>query len=272
LKHQRELTAGILIPAVLAILIAAPLWAWAVLVAIASSIALFEFYGLVAAAGWIVPRAVGFALFLALLVAAYRGASGLVVGLAGAALFALPTLVMLASPPEAILFPSSAASVFSTLYVAAGAGSMIGLRAIGWRPVLFLLAIVWAGDSAAYYVGRKWGVKKLAPIVSPKKTWAGFFGQLVAGTLVGLAAYALSRSQAPTLLDALLAAALGFFLSLVAVVGDLVESTFKRSVAIKDSGGILPGHGGFLDRLDSLLYASPALLLVGTLLPRALPR
>jgi phosphatidate cytidylyltransferase len=270
-KHTRELTAAILIPAVLAILIVAPLWAWALLVAVAASIALFEFYGLVAAAGWIVPRAIGFALFLSILVAAFRGAPGAVVALAGTVLFLLPTFVMFASPPQAILLPSSAASVFATLYVAAGGAAMIGLRAIGWRPILFLLAVVWAGDSAAYYVGRKWGKKPLAPVVSPKKTWAGFFGQLVAGTLLGLAAHALSRADAPTVVDALLAAALGFFLSLVAVIGDLVESTFKRSVAVKDSGGLLPGHGGLLDRLDSLLYTSPALLLIGTFLPRALP-
>jgi phosphatidate cytidylyltransferase len=272
LKYQRELTAAILIPAVLAVLIAAPPWAWALLVAAAGSVALLEFYGLIAAAGWIVPRAVGFALFAGLLVAAYRGAPGIVVALAGVALFALPTLVLLASPPEAILLQSSAASVFATLYVAAGAGAMIGLRAIGWRPILFLLAIVWAGDSAAYYVGRKWGRRKLAPVVSPKKTWAGFFGQLAAGTLLGAGAAALSSSGETSALDALLAAALGFLLSLFAVVGDLVESTFKRSVSIKDSGGLLPGHGGLLDRLDSLLYASPALLLIGTLVPRVMPR
>jgi len=272
LKYQRELTAAILIPAVLAVLIAAPTWAWALLVLVAASIALFEFYGLVAAAGWIVPRAVGFALFAGIVVAAFREAPGVVLALTGVALFGLPTLVMLASPPEAILFPSSAASVFATLYVAAGAASMIGLRAIGWRPVLLLLVIVWAGDSAAYYVGRKWGKKKLAPVVSPKKTWAGFFGQLGAGTVLGLGAYALSRSEDATLADAVLAAALGFVLSLAAVVGDLVESTFKRSVAIKDSGGLLPGHGGLLDRLDSLLYTGPALLLIGAYVPRVLPR
>src|SRR5204863_521192 len=83
-----------------------------------------------------------------------------------------------------------------------------------------------------------------APVISPKKTWAGFFGQLAAGTLLGAGAAVLSSSEETSVLDALLAAALGFLLSLFAVVGDLVESTFKRSVAIKDSGGLLPGLGG----------------------------
>jgi phosphatidate cytidylyltransferase len=272
MRYQRELTAAILIPAVLAILIAAPLWAWALLVALAGGVALFEFYGLIAAAGWIAPRVPGFLLFAAMLAAAYRGETGALVALAGVALFALPTFVMFSSPPEAVLLPSSAASVFATLYVAAGAGSMIGLRAIGWRPVVLLLLIVWAGDSAAYYVGRRWGKTKLAPVVSPKKTWAGFWGQLAAGTALGLAALALSRARDRGLVDVLLAGGLGLVVSVLAVVGDLVESTFKRSAAIKDSGGLLPGHGGLLDRLDSLLYASPALLLIGLLLPRALPQ
>jgi phosphatidate cytidylyltransferase len=108
--------------------------------------------------------------------------------------------------------------------------------------------------------------------VSPKKTWAGLYGQLAAGTLLGLAALALSRAEGKGPLDVLLAGALGFTVSVLAVVGDLVESTFKRSAAIKDSGGLLPGHGGLLDRLDSLLYASPALLLIGVLVPGALPQ
>jgi phosphatidate cytidylyltransferase len=125
------------------------------------------------------------------------------------------------------------------------------------------------GDSAAYYVGRRWGKQKLAPVVSPKKTWAGMVGQILGGAVIALAVALLSKAPATTLL---LAAPLGALMSVVAAVGDLVESTFKRSVAIKDSGGLLPGHGGLLDRLDSLLYASPALLLIALLLPEALPK
>jgi phosphatidate cytidylyltransferase len=272
LRYQRELTAALLIPAVLAILIAAPLWAWALLVLAAASVALWEFYALIGAAGWVVPRLVGFLFFAALLVAAYQRAAFALVALAGSALFVLPTLVMFSSPAEAVLLPSSAASVFATLYVAAGAGAMIGLRAIGWKPVLLLLAVVWAGDSAAYYAGRRWGTTKLAPVVSPKKTWAGFWGQLVAGTLLGLLALALSRATSSGPLDVVVGALLGLVVSVLAVVGDLVESTFKRSASIKDSGGLLPGHGGLLDRLDSLLYTSPALLLIGTLAPGVLPQ
>lgn len=268
MRFQREITAAVLIPAVLAVLVLAPLWAWALLVAAATSLALLEFYRLIEAAGWIVPKSAGVGLFLALIAAAYLASLVMLVALAGIALFALPALVMFASPREAVLLASSASSVFATLYVALGAGAMVGLRAHGWKPVLFVLATVWASDSAAYYVGRKWGRRKLAPVVSPKKTVEGLFGQLAAGAVIGLAA-ALVLGSART---AVFGAAAGLLIAALAVVGDLLESTFKRSCAVKDSGGILPGHGGLLDRLDSLLYVSPAALLLLTVLPESLPR
>ncbi len=279
MKFQRELTAAVLIPAVLAVLVAAPPWAWALLVALAATAALLEFYRLIEAAGWIVPKPAGLGLFLALVAGAHLASLLALVVLTGVTLLALPTLVMFASPREAVLLASSASSVFATLYVALGAGAMVGLRAIGWQPVVFLLAIVWAGDSAAYYVGRRWGKRKLAPVVSPRKTWEGLWAQLGAGLAFGAgAAFLLFRSAsgatgasgAPRTL--LLGAALGLVVSVVAVVGDLLESTFKRSCAVKDSGGLLPGHGGLLDRLDSLLFGSPVLLFALTFVPGGLPQ
>jgi phosphatidate cytidylyltransferase len=269
MRFQREITAAVLIPAVLAVLVAAPLWGWALLVAAAATVALLEFYRLIQAAGWIVPKPAGVSLLLALVTAAYLASLLAVVVLAGVTLLALPVLVLFASPREAVLLASSASSVFATLYIALGAGALVGLRAIGWQPVVFLLAIVWAGDSAAYYVGRRWGKRRLAPVVSPKKTWEGLWGQLAAGLVFGgLAAAVLERSLLPTarytVTTVAAGALLGVLISVVAVVGDLVESTFKRSCAVKDSGGLIPGHGGLLDRLDSLLYASPVLLIALT--------
>ena len=151
--------------------------------------------------------------------------------------------------------------------------AIIALRGIGWETVLFLLGIVWAGDSAAYYVGTKLGKRKLAPVVSPKKSWEGFWGQVVAGAVFGaILAVVLPRVPGTPAVAAAAGALLGAVMSVVAVVGDLVESTFKRSCAVKDSGGLLPGHGGLLDRLDSLLYASPVLYGILTLLPELRPR
>jgi phosphatidate cytidylyltransferase len=267
-KYQRELTAAVLIPAVLAILVAAPPWAWAALVTGAGALALAEFYRLIAAAGWTVPRIPGFAVLLAVCGAAYFGSAAGLVAAAAAGLLLLPALVMFASPPVGVLLASSASSVFATLYVALGAAAMIALRTVGWRPVIFVLAVVWASDSAAYYVGRRFGKRKLAPVVSPKKTWEGLWGQLGAGLLVGLLARVLlfPSGSVPAL------ALLGLAAAGLAVVGDLLESTFKRSCDVKDSGGLLPGHGGFLDRLDSLLYVSPAVLGVALWLPEVLPR
>ncbi|MFI5180796.1 MAG: phosphatidate cytidylyltransferase [Thermoanaerobaculia bacterium] len=268
MRHPRELTAAVLIPVVLAILVFAPLWAWALLVALAAGLALAEFYRLLRAAGWAVPEVAGYAVFLAIAVAAYfRSLAGLA-GAAAAGLVLLPTLVMFSSPPVGVLLASSASSVFATLYIALGAGSVIVLRSVGWRPVLFLLAVVWASDSAAYYVGRRFGRRKLAPVVSPKKTIEGLWGQLGGGVAVGLlASVFLYPNGSPFLL-----AALGLAIAGLAVVGDLLESTFKRSCDVKDSGGLLPGHGGLLDRLDSLLYVAPPALAVALFLPEVLPR
>ncbi|HSB35361.1 MAG TPA: phosphatidate cytidylyltransferase [Thermoanaerobaculia bacterium] len=268
MRFQRELTAAVLIPAVVAVLVFAPLWAWALLVAAAAALALVEFYRLLEAAGGSVPKPAGVVLLLALLAAAHlRSPEGLAIA-AGATLLVLPTLVLFSSPPVPALLPSSAGSAFATLYVGLGGSSMIGLRALGWKPVVFLLAAVWASDSAAYYVGRRFGKTKLAPVVSPKKTWEGFGGQIAGGLVAGLAAALILEGGA----NIGLAAAFGAFVAAIAVVGDLLESTFKRSCAVKDSGGLLPGHGGFLDRLDSLLYASPVVLLVGTWAPEVMPR
>ncbi|MBL8113462.1 MAG: CDP-archaeol synthase [Acidobacteria bacterium] len=275
MRFQRELTAAVLIPIVLAILIKAPTWAFAALVGAATFVALIEFCGLISAAGWVVPRTAVLLLFVGFLVADFYSSLPVLVGLTGATLLILPTLVMFQKPDAQVLLPSAAASVFATLYVATGACAMIGLRAYSWQAVLFVLVVVWAGDSAAYYAGRKFGKKKLAPVVSPKKTWEGFWGQLAGGMLLGglyVAVIPRTVSEGSSLGNVALAVAIALVLSVVAVIGDLVESTFKRSSGVKDSGGLLPGHGGLLDRLDSLLYSAPFVLLLVTVFPGALPR
>jgi phosphatidate cytidylyltransferase len=131
----------------------------------------------------------------------------------------------------------------------------------GERTVLYALLTVWLADSGAYFAGRAWGVRKLAPAVSPGKTWAGMWGGLAAcALLAGVTASIMQVSAWALLLVTLL---VGVF----SVVGDLTESLCKRFAGLKDSGSLIPGHGGVLDRFDSLLAAAPLLLLGVLLLP-----
>ena len=120
--------------------------------------------------------------------------------------------------------------------------------------ILYLLFLVWCVDSAAYATGRLWGNKKLLPSVSPGKTWVGFYGGLCVGIIISVLAGWLFNLNARQFLLWLVWSILTFFVS---VVGDLFVSVMKRQCNLKDSGSLLPGHGGILDRLDSLLAAAP---------------
>ncbi len=125
-----------------------------------------------------------------------------------------------------------------------------------WVVLLFLL--IWCADSTAYVTGRRWGKTRLADKVSPGKTWEGVGGAALAGTLLG-SAYALANSLG--LFNVLLMTALCLLTIMFSVVGDLLESLFKRRAGVKDSGDLLPGHGGVLDRIDSLTAAAPVFAL-----------
>ena len=128
----------------------------------------------------------------------------------------------------------------------------------GPKLVLFLLILIWTADIAAYFAGRRWGTTKLAPVLSPGKTWAGVSGALAGAVLAGLVlAWALGFSSAPAGVAVILCVATAF----ISVVGDLYESLIKRRRGVKDSGGLLPGHGGMLDRIDSLMAAAPVFTL-----------
>lgn len=120
--------------------------------------------------------------------------------------------------------------------------------------VLYTLLIVWVADSGAYFVGRRWGVAKLVPRISPGKTWAGLWGGLVATAVLAIVAALFFRL--PVVHLVLLTVVVAGY----SVVGDLTESLCKRFAGLKDSGNLIPGHGGMLDRFDSLLAAAPCLL------------
>ncbi len=120
--------------------------------------------------------------------------------------------------------------------------------------LLLLMLLVWGADVGAYFAGRRWGNKKLAVAVSPGKTWAGFYGGLATSMLIALV-FGLSVSLSGAQLVGLLLVCL--FTALVSVLGDLLESMIKRHRGIKDSSSLLPGHGGVMDRVDSLTAAAP---------------
>jgi phosphatidate cytidylyltransferase len=145
-------------------------------------------------------------------------------------------------------------------YIAIAALALIWLRGdavAGRANVFFVLMVVWASDVGAYLAGRLIGGKRLAPRISPGKTWSGSAGGLLAAVLVGAVARA-----APG------AVAVGVLLGLIAQAGDLLESAVKRWAGVKDSGALIPGHGGLLDRLDGVLAAAPAAALLALVLGR----
>jgi phosphatidate cytidylyltransferase len=188
-------------------------------------------------------------------------------------------------------YPAAAASVFAFAYIALPMAMLVQLRqqVAGAFWVLYLLLIVWAGDIFAYFVGRSLGKHLMAPRISPKKTWEGAAASVAASLLVGslLFTYALPISsfllrvglitrrdglfglEKPELLPIVL---LTIAVNIAAQLGDLVESLIKRGAGVKDSGTILPGHGGMLDRIDALLFAVPVLWLYAVaLFPPARP-
>jgi phosphatidate cytidylyltransferase len=154
---------------------------------------------------------------------------------------------------------STANTLFGAIYVGWLLGYAIWLqnRADGPQLVLFLVGVTWAGESAAYLVGSSLGRHRLAPILSPRKTVEGAVAQIIVSVA---AALALAAWLLPSC-GLAGAAGAGILLGVIGQVGDLAESAIKRSIGTKDTGGLIPGHGGMLDRIDSLLFNAPALYL-----------
>jgi phosphatidate cytidylyltransferase len=193
-------------------------------------------------------------LAFALVGAELGGAPWLVAGVVGTFLFAF--LVFGVSDARPSFTASMGTTLLGVVWVAGGLALLIILRDVpkhGRLAVFTVLLAVWADDSAAYFVGRLIGRHRMAPTISPGKTWEGF----VAGTLTAVAVcfFALYKQH---FLSNLEAVALGAAVAVSAALGDLFESAVKRDLGVKDSGRILGGHGGMLDRIDAQLFAVPA--------------
>jgi phosphatidate cytidylyltransferase len=175
-------------------------------------------------------------------------------------------------------YPAAAASAFAFAYIALPLAMLVQLRQqwAGAFLILYLLLVVWSGDIFAYFVGKAIGRHLMAPRISPKKTWEGAIASLIASMAIGGSLFHYSSQVSTTFLQwGLIQRRDGMFglekpalvpilvltaiLNIAAQLGDLVESLIKRGAGVKDSGAILPGHGGMLDRIDALLFAAPVL-------------
>lgn len=251
---RRLYTAAALIPAVYVIIAHLAPWALTLLLIAVGSIALVEFYQLCFQSRFNrLAVGVGIAVFI-LVVARDHLSLGLVNLLAASALV-VSIVVSVVSGRTDRRWKDILIILFGVLYVGFSLSTVVSTRSLpaGEFLVLFLAVVTWASDTGAYYAGILWGKHPLLPSVSPKKTVEGVFGGLALATGAALLAQWWFASQL-SLSDALI---LGVLLTGAGLLGDLFESAIKRQTGVKDSGGILPGHGGMLDRLDSLLFTAP---------------
>jgi phosphatidate cytidylyltransferase len=265
---KRIVTAAVLIPVVLFLVFLGPKWHWVFTLAVTgvAALAAWEFLGL-AEQGGAKPPKIAVMAVLGILFATNSEWPDRTM-----AVFCLLSLALLVYctfwRPVGQVMADASASVFCLVYIGF---TLLALPALhdesnGPSVVTFLLCAVWAGDTVALYVGRAWGKRKLAPTLSPNKTWEGAIGSmagslLAAGLLLGLATL-LQRHDIAILSypdEAWYWLVLAAVVNVAAQLGDLAESALKRSVGVKDSGALLPGHGGVLDRIDALLLAAPAL-------------
>jgi phosphatidate cytidylyltransferase len=248
----------VVLPAVLAVLFLGPPWLTVTLVAAALGAGLVEFFALLRAREIRPLRGVGFVVAVAVfLEVAWPGGSPLPLLPLGVLLL---LTVALSRGEDLESVSAAAATLLGAAYVGALGGTIAGLRLLApseegaWRLTL-LLVIVMLSDTLAFFVGNARGRHRLAPAISPGKSVEGALGGLVGGVLGALVVRHLGLPDLPLAH----AVALGAVVAAMGIAGDLSESLFKRWAGVKDSGTLFPGHGGMLDRLDSLLFGAPVL-------------
>lgn len=283
---KRVLTAAVLIPIVLLSVLRAPVPVVAFITAVVALLAIHELLKLSEAYAirpfrW--PTYIFVGLFFAIIaipsatpLLSTSGFAFIALSAAILAPFIFLSIGMLRSDlPTA--FPAALVSSFAFAYIALPLACLVQLRE-QWQGafyLLYLLLVVWAGDVFAYFIGKSIGRHRMSPSVSPHKTWEGAIASVAASVAVGLLMFhyaipissALLRAHLINLQDGVFnnqpslipIIALSIVLNIAAQLGDLVESLIKRGANVKDSGAILPGHGGMFDRIDALLFAAPVL-------------
>jgi phosphatidate cytidylyltransferase len=285
---KRVLTAVVLIPIVLLLVLRAPVPVLAFVAGVVALLAIHELLNL--AEGYNIrplykPTYVFVALFFLLIAISPEASSTPALSTSGFAFVAVcfagfaPFIFLAIAMRRDELsssFPAAMVAAFGFAYIALPMASLVQLRE-QWQGsffLLYLLLLVWAGDIFAYFIGKSLGTHRMSPRVSPKKTWEGAVASVVASVAVGMLMthYAVPISRAllharlieqrdgvftePAMFPIIV---LSIVINLAAQLGDLVESVIKRGAGAKDSGAILPGHGGMFDRIDALLFAAPVL-------------
>lgn len=264
MRFTREITSFALAPFAIWIIGWSHEYVFNAVIAIIAVLAMLEFINLGKAKGYHIAPVLCIVVMLIIIAAFIFDDLSVELGMF-TALLVIPAWYVLRNRAIEDSLPSSAVAVLATTYVGLLGGSLIRLRhdfPEGWKLIFFLLLVVWLGDSGAYYFGKAFGKHKLSPVISPKKTVEGMIGGFGVSIVTAIVIHFTFFPAFP-LLHAIIA---GVILSFCGVVGDLAESMWKRSAAVKDSGTILPGHGGFLDRFDSILFTAPILYCYWTLM------
>jgi phosphatidate cytidylyltransferase len=275
---KRVLTAALLIPVVLVLVFLGPKWQWLFTLAAAAIAVLagWEYLGLTQRSGANPPRIPVMAALLVLFAVNFQWPEDTpaAFGILGLGLLVFCTF---SRAIDGVMM-DAALSIFCLLYTGL---ALIALPTMRSQPngaslIMFLLLVIWFGDTFAFYIGRAWGRHKLAPSLSPGKSWEGAIGSVLgslvaAAALLGLATLEQRSDFLATVLQRWDVAPLTYpdefwywlvlavIVNVAGQVGDLAESALKRAVNVKDSGSLLPGHGGVLDRIDSLLLAAPVM-------------
>jgi len=277
---KRTLTALLLIPPVIYLIGWSPWWLFLLAVVVAVELALREFFSLTRQMGLKAFAWVGYVGGAGVCLAQlFPGNSNLAVAVALALMLFIPSLALNARVDLKDYLVTTAVTLFGILYIgltlscllairfsspSAWIGSVFGAASVeppslaGTRVLLLLFFVIWIGDICAYLVGRAVGRTPFFARISPRKTWEGALAGF-AGSLLVAWAFAHWFWKTADLKAVIIAAA---WVAVAGQTGDLVESAIKRGAHQKDSGTLLPGHGGFLDRIDSLLFAAPAMWLV----------
>ncbi len=288
---QRILTALVLIPLVLLLILRAPVWLLAIVAGIVALLAIREFLELTKHYG-VEPSFICTYIFVGIFFLLLALNTGNGKPLLSTAFFVYAAGICAALAPFIFLtfgmerenlaaaYPAAAASVFAFTYIALPMAMLVQLRQqySGAFQLIYLMFVVWSGDIFAYFFGKLIGRNKMSPRVSPGKTWEGAAASLLASVGIGTLLYHYALAISSFLLHLHLieprdgmfglqraeigpVILLSALLNVAAQLGDLVESVLKRGAHVKDSGSILPGHGGMLDRIDAMLFAAPVLWL-----------